>query len=159
MTNDIDMPGERYDHVFMNAASDKEYIDAKLETTDTRVEGKLSVLAATVDTQFAGVDAKFAGVDAKFAGVDAKFAAVDAKFAAVDARFAELRAEMQKGFAELTKWMVGTVIAVNAVSVTVLMFAINNAAHKAAAPPAPIIIYTQPPAVPHVSAPAAVNPK
>ena len=139
------MPGERYDHVFMNAASDKEYIDAKLETTDTRVEGKLSVLAATVDTQFAGVDAKFA--------------AVDAKFAAVDARFAELRAEMQKGFAELTKWMVGTVIAVNAVSVTVLMFAINNAAHKAAAPPAPIIIYTQPPAVPHVSAPAAVNPK
>ena len=132
------MPGERYDHVFMNAASDKEYIDAKLETTDTRVEGKLSVLAATVDTQFAGVDAKFA---------------------AVDARFAELRAEMQKGFAELTKWMVGTVIAVNAVSVTVLMFAINNAAHKAAAPPAPIIIYTQPPAAPHVSAPAAVNPK
>lgn len=129
----------------MNAASDKEYIDAKLETTDTRVEGKLSVLAATVDTKFSGVDVKFAGVDTKFAAVDAKFA--------------ELRAEMQKGFAEVIKWMVGTVIAVNAVSVTVLMFAINNAAPKVAAAPAPIIIYTQPPAASQVPAPAPTNPK
>lgn len=116
----------------MNAASDKEYIDAKLETTDTRVEGKISVLSATVDTKFAGVDAKFAAVDAKFA---------------------ELRAEMQKGFAELIKWMVGTVIAVNAVSVTVLMFAINNAAPKAAPSATPIIIYAQPPAASPVPAP------
>lgn len=108
----------------MNAASDKEYIDAKLETTDTRVEGKISVLAATVD-----------------------------------AKFPELRADMQKGFADLIKWMVGTVIAVNAVSVTVLMFAINNAAPKAAASPAPIIIYMQPPATPQVSAPAPATSK
>jgi len=120
----------------MNAASDKEYIDAKLETTDTRVEGKIWGLAATVD---------------------AKFAAVDTKFAAVDAKFAELRAEMQKGFAELIKWMVGTVIAVNAVSVTVLMFAINNAAPKAAPAPAPIIIYTQPPATLPVPPSAPAN--
>lgn len=80
-------------------------------------------------------------------GFDAHFARVDAHFARIDVQFAELRAEMHKGFGEMTKWIVGTVVGVSAVTITIMSFVFNNAVLKARAAPAqaaPIVVYTQP---------------
>jgi hypothetical protein len=131
----------------MDAIS-KEVLDARLETIETRMDGRIATIEVKIDGKFAGVDGQFSGVDAKFAGVDAKFAGVDAKFAGGDAKFAELRTEMQKGFADMTKWILGTVIGVAAVTITIMTFVLNNAVPKATptapAQPAPIVVYAQP---------------
>lgn len=96
----------------MGTTTDKDYIDAKLETIETKMDGRLSSFEAVVD-----------------------------------AKFSELRSDMHKGFADMTKWIVGTVIGVAAMSVTIMTFVLNNATPKAQTPsPAPIVIYTTPPA-------------
>ena len=93
----------------------KELLDARLETIETRMDGRIATLEVKID----------------------------GKFSAVDAKFAELRTEMQIGFADLTKWIVGTVIGVAAVTITIMTFVLNNAVPKApaaaAAQPAPIV--------------------
>ncbi|MYM37736.1 hypothetical protein [Duganella qianjiadongensis] len=98
----------------------QELLDARLETIETRMDGRI-------------------------ANVEVK---IDGKFAEVDAKFAELRTDMHKGFADMTKWIVGTVIGVAAVSVTIMTFVLNNAAPKSApTQQAPIVVYAQPPVV------------
>ena len=98
----------------------KELLDARLETIETRMDGRIATLEVKID----------------------------GKFSAVDAKFAELRTEIQKGFADLTKWIVGTVIGVAAVTITIMTFVLNNAVPKApagaAAQPASIVASTQP---------------
>ncbi|CAN7356547.1 hypothetical protein LJR289_002013 [Pseudoduganella sp. LjRoot289] len=106
----------------MGAATEKDYMDAKLETINTRMEGRFS-----------------------------------AHEAAVDSKFSALRSDMHKGFADMTKWIVGTVVGVAAVSVTTMTFVLNNATPKGPLPsPAPIVIYATPPA--SAAAPAATAP-
>lgn len=77
--------------------------------------------------------------------MDGRIATLEAK---IDGKFAELRSDMHKGFSDMTKWLVGTVIGVAAVSITIMTFVLNNATPKAAAPTspatAPIVIYAQP---------------
>lgn len=106
----------------------KEVLDARLETIETRMDGRVATFEVKIDGKFAGVDAKFA----------------------------ELRTDMHKGFADMTKWIVGTVIGVAAVTITIMTFVLNNAVPKSAATPAaqpaPIIVYAQP-------APVAPQPK
>lgn len=64
---------------------------------------------------------------------------------ATKADLAALEAKMQKGFADVIKWMVGLAIVLSATSVTVITFVLNNTAHKAPPPvPQPIVIYAQP---------------
>ena len=86
----------------------QEVLDARLETIETRMDGRVATLEVKIDGKFAGVDAKFA----------------------------ELRTDMHKGFADMTKWIVGTVIGVAAVTITIMTFVLNNAAPKSAATPA-----------------------
>lgn len=128
----FDKGSKPFDDGRMDAIS-KEVLDARLETVETKMDGRIATLEVKIDGKFSGVDAQFAGVDAQFAGVDAhfaevnvqfagvdaKFAGVDVKFAGVDVKFAELRTEMQKGFADMTKWIVGTVVGVAAVTITI----------------------------------------
>lgn len=73
---------------------------------------------------------------------------------ATKAEMASLRAEMQRGFADMIKWIVGTAIGITATGIVVMTFVLNNAVPKApAAPSAPITIYAQPAGA--VPAPAA----
>lgn len=74
--------------------------------------------------------------------MDGRILTLEAK---IDGKFEELRTEMHKGFGDMTKWIVGTVLGVGAVSITILTFVMNNAVPKASAsPPAPIVIYASP---------------
>lgn len=110
----------------------KEVLDARLETIETRMDGRIATLEVKIDGKFAGVDTKFA----------------------------ELRTDMHKGFNDMTKWIVATVLGVGALSIGIMTFLLNNAAPKApAAAPAPIIIYAQPvPATVAPSPPASPKP-
>jgi flagellar biosynthesis/type III secretory pathway protein FliH len=102
----------------------RDFVDARVGA----LEGQLTALEAKMDAGFAVVDARFASVDAR---MDAGFAAVESRFASVDARmdtgFSAVDARMQVGFAEqraaiestlhteirtMTRWAVGTIIAV-----------------------------------------------
>ncbi|HEX5344569.1 MAG TPA: hypothetical protein VFX55_18895 [Duganella sp.] len=64
---------------------------------------------------------------------------------ATKADLAALEAKMQKGFADVIKWMVGLAIVLSATSVTVITFVLNNATPKILppAPQPPVVIYTQ----------------
>ncbi|MTV39372.1 hypothetical protein [Duganella radicis] len=64
---------------------------------------------------------------------------------ATKADLAALEARMEKGFADVIKWIIGVAIVLTATSVTVITFVLNNAAPKAPPPvPQPIVIYAQP---------------
>ena len=115
----IDSAGEPPDDGDMDSVT-KEVLDARLETIETRMDGRIATLEVKIDGKFAGVDTKFA----------------------------ELRADMHKGFNDMTKWIVATVLGVGALSIGIMTFLLNNAVPKAPATPpaqpAPIIIYAQP---------------
>lgn len=124
----IDSAAKQAEHSSMNTASDKEYIDARFETVNAGLDGKLNTFEARVDV----------------------------KFAEVHQVLAEVRTEMQRGFADMTRWIVGAIIGVAIASVTIMTFVLNNATPKvhgpAQAATAPIDIYLQPPGAPQSGA-------
>jgi roadblock/LC7 domain-containing protein len=146
---------------YMNANSDKDYIDAKVETMHTLLDERLGAFQAMMDGRFAEFGAMMDGRFAEFqAMMDGRFAEFQAK---MDGRFAEMRAYMDGRFAELKselkaqmadntaqliKWMVGVWIGGLVVFITVITFVLNNAVPKAQpiAPvaQAPIIIQLPP---------------
>jgi roadblock/LC7 domain-containing protein len=86
-----------------------------------------------------------------------RIATLEAK---IDGKFAELRTDMHKGFADMTKWIVATVLGVGVFSVTIMTFVMNNAVPKApASSPAPIVVYAAPAAgpAPPAAAPSPVT--
>lgn len=94
-------------------------------------------------------------MEARVTAVEQSIARIDAVLPnlATKAELAELRADVHKGFADQTKWIIGTGFAGIAVFITVMTFVLNNATPKqsAAVPPqAPIIIN-----VPQAPAPVA----
>src|SRR5471032_1310128 len=132
----------------MNANSDKDYIDARMEGIDARVDSRFADMNTNMNTKFAEMDIKF----------------MDANMN-VNAKFAKLRTEMAKGFADVIKWMIGTLIAMTALLIASLTFVVNVVIpHAAAAPvpasvPAPIIIQIPVPVAWSQAAPAAPAPK
>jgi hypothetical protein len=87
------------------------------------------------------LDARLETIETDMGG---RIATLEAK---IDGKFAELRTDMHKGFADMTKWIVATVLGVGVFSVTVMTFVMNNAVPKApASPPSPIVVYVAPPA-------------
>ena len=94
------------------------------------------------------------GMEARLSTVEQSIARIDATLPnlATKAELAELRADVSKGFADQTKWIIGTGVAGIAIIVSVMTFALNNAASKAAAPAqqAPIVI-----TIPQSATPAA----
>jgi hypothetical protein len=152
----------------MNANSDKDYIDAKVETMHTLLDERLGAFQVMMDGRFAEMraymDGRFAEMhaytDGRFAEMraymDGRFAEMDAK---IDRVVAELRAEMAQNTAQIIKWMVGTWIAGIVLFITVMTFVLNNAIPKTpvAAPVAqpPIIIQLPPQVLMQQGAPAA----
>ncbi|NGZ85659.1 DUF1640 domain-containing protein [Duganella aceris] len=126
----------------MNANSDKDYIDAKVETMYTLLDERLGSFQATMDGRFAEMraytDGRFAEMraymDGRFAEMraymDGRFAAMDAK---IDRVVAELRAEMAQNTAQIIKWMIGIWIASSVLFITVMTFMVNNVAAEARA--------------------------
>lgn len=71
---------------------------------------------------------------------------------------AALRVEMQKGFANVVRWVIGTSLGIAVAGITVMTFVLNNATPKAApvpAQPSPVVIYLPAPVSPTPAAPAA----
>ena len=97
-------------------------------------------------------------MEARLTAVEQSIARIDSALPnlATKAELQELRSEVHKGFAEQTKWIVGTGAAGIAVFVTLMTFVLNNAVPKAQqpAPQPPAIIINVPPAA-AAPAPAA----
>ena len=110
----------------MNANSDKDYIDAKIESVRAGMDGRLDAFEANVNGRFAELNAK------------------------IDKLGADLRKEIAESSARMVQWMVGIFLASMAIFITVMTFVLNNAVPKAApaAPPlqpmAPVIIHLSP---------------
>lgn len=108
----------------MNANSDKDYIDARMEGVDARLDGR-------------------------FAAIDAKFAAVDARFAAMEVKLEMLRADVVKWMVGI--FIATIVIFISCTSLMVNIVIQRTAAAPPAAQmqaPAPIVIQIPPPAAP-----------
>ncbi|WP_296000006.1 hypothetical protein [Rugamonas sp.] len=132
----------------MNANSDKDYIDVKMESFEARL------------------DARFAAIDVRFSAIDVRLAAIDARFVAMEAKLAELRAsivaeiaksmaevntrlaEMSDRITDLTKWWAATFITTIALLITGMAMMWNVALPRGqlaqVQQPAPIIIQLPP---------------
>ena len=127
----------------MNAATDKDYIDSRLETVSTRMLGEVRAITA----EMAGEQKAFE------ARTEAAIATIREL---LDRKIAELSANQQRLNAELIKWVVGVMITLGGLGITLgglglvyMTFMVNTAVQKP--PPAPIVIYAHP-------APVAVPP-
>ena len=124
----------------MNANSEKDYIDAKIESVRAGMGGRLDAFEANVNGRFAETNAK------------------------IDQLGADLRKEIAESSARMVQWMVGIFLASMAIFITVMTFVLNNAVPKAApaAPPlqpmAPVIIHLSPQGV-TTAPPPAVQPQ
>lgn len=103
--NKVDCARSAVDDRQMDTPTVKDYIDTRFET-----------LTAMMQMGFANIDAKFACVDAQFAVADSRLATVAA----------ELRTEMHKGFVDLMKWFLATMIALFVALVAVMGFMFTN---------------------------------
>ncbi|MEO5932182.1 MAG: hypothetical protein ABIQ08_01325, partial [Duganella sp.] len=142
----------------MNANSDKDYIDAKVEAARAGMDGRLDAFEANVNSRFAEMNAKF---DKSVAELNAKIDTVAAELnAKIDKLGAELRKEIAEVGARMVQWMVSIFLASMAIFITVMTFVLNNAVPKAAPATPPVIIQLSPQGVtlPAPAAPA-VNPR
>jgi hypothetical protein len=99
---------------------------------------------------------RLAKIDARLEHTATKSDLLDLKVEMAELEMAALRTELHKGFADMSKWMVGIAIVLGASAITVMTFVLNNAVPKPApAPPAPIVIF---PPAPPASAPAVAAP-
>lgn len=84
------------------------------------------------------------GMEARLSAVEQAIVRLDATLPnlATKSELAELRADVHKGFADQTKWIIGTAFGGIAVFITVMTFVLNNAAPKSQPQPSqqPIII-------------------
>lgn len=83
-------------------------------------------------------------MEARLSAVEQAIVRLDATLPnlATKSELAELRADVHKGFADQTKWIIGTAFGGIAVFITVMTFVLNNAAPKSQPQPPqqPIII-------------------
>lgn len=114
-------------------ATDKDYIDSRLETVSTRMLGEVRTITADMAGQQKAFEARTE-------------AAFDTFRELLDRKLAELSANQQRMNAELIKWVVGVMIAFGGLGLGYITFLLNTAAQKIAAPP--IVIYAQPAAAP-----------
>ena len=149
----------------MNANSDKDYIDTKVEAVQAGMDGRLDTFEANVNGRFAEMNAKldksvaelYAKIDTVAAQLNARIDTIDAK---IDKLGAELRKELADVSARMVQWMVGIFLASMAIFITLMTFVLNNAVPKAAPVTPPVIIQLSPQGVtfPVPAAPAAKQP-
>jgi hypothetical protein len=131
----------------MNANSDKDYIDAKIESVQAGMDGRIDSFEANVNGRFAELNAKIDRSDAK-----------------IDQLGADLRKEIAESSARTVQWMVGIFLASITIFITIMTFVLNNAVPKAVPagsslhPMAPVIIHLSPQGV-TTSPPPTVQPQ
>jgi uncharacterized membrane-anchored protein len=139
----------------MNANSDKDYIDAKIESVRAGMDGRLEAFEANVNGRFAELNAK---IDKSVAELNTK---IDKSVAELNAKIDKSVAELRKDIAEfssrMVQWMVGLFLASMAIFITLMTFVLNNAVPKATPATPPVIIQLSPQGVtiPPPAAPAA----
>jgi len=134
---------------YMNANSDKDYIDAKVETMHTLLDERLGGFREVMDERLNGfreaLDERLNGFRAVLdERLNAFQVMMNGKF---EAQTALLRAEMAQNTAQLIKWMVGVWIGGIVLFITVMAFVLNNAIPKAPPvqpAPTPVIIQLPP---------------
>jgi hypothetical protein len=139
----IDSGGPEADHASMSAATDKDYIDAKVQAATARMESGAQNTNAELIATLKDYQTEFRQANA-------------ASNARMDIIVAQFEANLQRALSETIKWVAGTVIAGVAVSTSVTAFLISNTGQKPA-PLQPIVIYAAPPAVPAAPAPPAIS--
>ena len=150
----------------MNANSDKDYIDVKIEAVRAGMDGRVDAFEANVNGRFAELNAK---IDKSVAELNAKIdksaaelnAKIDTAVADLNAKIDKLGADLRKDIAEfsarMVQWMVGIFLASMAIFITLMTLVLNNAVPKAAPATPPVIIQLSPQglAIPPPAAPAA----
>lgn len=131
----------------MNANSDKDYLDAKVEAVRAGMDGRLDTFEENVNGRFAGMNATF----------DKSVAELLAK---IDKLSAELCKEIADVGSRMVQWMVGLFLASMAIFITMITFVLNNAVRTAAPATPPVIIQLSPQGVtfPVPAAPAPPPP-
>ena len=126
----------------MNANSDKDYIDAKVDAVRSGVDGRLDTFEENVNGRFTETNAK---IDRVFIELNAKIDRVAIELnAKIDNAVAEVRKDIAEYSARMVQWMVGLFIASMAIFITVLTFVLNNAIPKAVSATPPVIIQLSP---------------
>lgn len=124
----------------MDSPSIKEYVDGRHDAIEQVVTLQLDGFKTEFNGRLDGFRTEFTGkldgfrteFNAKLDGFRSEFNAkldgfkveFDAK---LDARFAEMRGEMHKGFSDVIKWCVGTMIAGLVVGITMVNFMFTRA--------------------------------
>jgi hypothetical protein len=122
----------------------RQELDAKIDAIKSWGDARFAEQRAYTDTRFAKIDAQFAEqrayMDTRFARIDTQLAEqranTDVRFAEIDKRFVELRADINTRFAEqslqlekqlhaMTRWLVGTMIALFALTITIMALMVN----------------------------------
>ena len=126
----------------MNAPSDKDYIDARYDTVNERVNSEMRLLHTEMAARFEKVEQRIAAEGRAIRDE------VNLKLAQMEANIARGQQELLKGQNDLLKWIVGALIATAAISISAISVILTQATPRSAAP---IVIYAppaQPPTAP-----------
>ena len=100
-------------HKDLTAALGEESANTLMEHLPTKGAAELAT-KTDLDNLRTELDARFDKTDARFDKVDARFDKTDARFDKIDARFDKIDAAMATGFAKQLRWVVGTMVAMQA---------------------------------------------
>ena len=100
-------------HKDLTAALGEESANTLMEHLPTKGAAELAT-KTDLDNLRTELDARFDKIDARFDKIDARFDKTDARFDKTDARFDKIDAAMATGFAKQLRWVVGTLVAMQA---------------------------------------------
>lgn len=100
-------------HKDLTAALGEESANTLMEHLPTKGAAELAT-KTDLDNLRTELDARFDKIDARFDKTDARFDKTDARFDKIDARFDKIDAAMATGFAKQLRWVVGTMVAMQA---------------------------------------------
>ena len=100
-------------HKDLTAALGEESANTLMEHLPTKGAAELAT-KTDLDNLRTELDARFDKIDARFDKIDARFDKTDARFDKTDARFDKIDAAMATGFAKQLRWVVGTMVAMQA---------------------------------------------
>lgn len=92
-------------------------MDARLKATQARVEQQLMEHTVETNKSFEGLRQEMANM----------YVEMKVQFAKIDTRFDAMHADIERGIAEVVKWVVGIFVAAMVAFVTVITFVLNHA--------------------------------
>lgn len=110
----------------MNAQSEKEYVDTQLQAINGRLD-RLEHRNEAIESSIRELRE-----------------ALNIRFAQLEGRIHETEAKLQRSLTSMLKWIVGTVIAIAAISVSIITAVLLATTPRTATP---AVIYIQPPVI------------